>query len=301
MATSFTLSGSAASGTSVALVSLATAKSYLGETGSSNDDLISAMINEASVAICKEIGVGNLIETTYTRELHDGHGGRDLYLNNWPVSEVLRVAVWRDSAMTVSYSGDNTHANVLVTETSLKIRTAASGTWSTTSFAFSSYATIDLLAAAVGAISGWTASAVSGYGDYPSTELLPRPASNAKSETVELEIPEENDDDIELASADWGILHRGVGWSKDVQNIAVDYTAGYSQDAVPQPLQSACKQLVAALWSLRDRDPGMTGETLGDYEYKVSEWMGSLLDSNKAQALIYPLIRNYRRPYVYGA
>ncbi len=275
---------------------LSDAKAYMNVTGSDDDALITEMIDQASLAVSKEIGVETIIEATYDRERHDGDGSTDLWLNNWPVNEVLRVAIGFDDAMTVSYSGAATHANVLITDAALKIRFATAGTWTTTSFAFSSYATITLLAAAVDAVSGWSADPVTGYGNWPSVELLPHPASNAKDETVELSVANENDDDIILGSVAWGILYRGVGWNVSMRNITIDYIAGWPIASVPQPLKSAVYQLTDMLYRTSKTDSTKDEEELGDYSYKASRTMGKVLSSGQAQDLIEPMIKNYRRP-----
>ena len=298
--TDYTFSGTPVTGGTVSVISLAEAKAWLGVTGTDDDDLITIMIEQASLCVAKELGMANILETTYERERHDGDGVNNLYLNNWPVTDVIRIAVWHDDALRLTYGGTGSHATVTVTDSACKLRTTASGTRTTSSFPFSSYTTVQTLSDAISAITGWTATPISGFADYPSSELLPRPAANALDETVDLEVPEESQDEVELASSEWGILYRRIGWTVGVQNITADYTAGWDITNVPQPIQSAVYQLVALLYGISKNDGSMKEEKIGDYSYKLADKFANIFGDGKAQALIRPMLLNYYRQNLMG-
>jgi hypothetical protein len=53
------------------------------------------------------------------------------------------------------------------------------------------------------------------------------------------------------------------------QNITVTYTYGYS--TIPEDVQEACVQICKEMWgqNVSDRDPSLSGERLGEYQYTV--------------------------------
>jgi hypothetical protein len=75
-----------------ALTTLADAKAYLKVTVTTDDDLISGLINACSTALenfCRR----SFHQTTYTNENHDGNNTRYLNLRNFPVLSVSQVQV----------------------------------------------------------------------------------------------------------------------------------------------------------------------------------------------------------------
>lgn len=73
-----------------ALTDLATTKSFLKVTTTTDDDIISTLINACSTAIenyCRR----SFYQQTYTNEYYDGTGTRWLNLKNYPVQSVSQV------------------------------------------------------------------------------------------------------------------------------------------------------------------------------------------------------------------
>jgi len=85
----------------MSLVTISDLETYLGKTITGGSDeakytfLISAIEDEANAITYRK-----LEQDTYSSELHDGNGGSELYLNNYPVTAVTEVKygwVWSGS------------------------------------------------------------------------------------------------------------------------------------------------------------------------------------------------------------
>src|ERR1035438_6484033 len=100
-----------------------------------------------------------------------------------PVNSVLRIRGYLQTAMVVTAnntafssayvqwttSGD--WYSGTLTYTGLNLVSYSSGVATQTPFLFSGYATIALLSAAVGAVSGWTSNVAGNLGNFASTDL----------------------------------------------------------------------------------------------------------------------------------
>jgi len=281
------------------LVTLADAKRYLGkgENDTADDRLIDACVVQASVMIRKELGC-DIIDTTYTKELHDGDGGSYLFLNNWPLIEVKRASIGRDDAAKVTYTGSGSHARIWVTDTAVKIRYAESGTWNESSFALSDYATVGDLVAAIDAVSGWSAAAVDGFDDYPASEILHAPAKDANGSYVYLEVPETTEADYEIEDAERAMLYNPYGWSSGHGNICVDYRAGWARESLPEPLQAAALELTSMLYNLSKKDPTLRSEKIGSYSYTVADRLDAVFSASgetSVSNMLKPKLDPYRR------
>jgi len=288
-----------------ALISLADAKRYLGKDDDDTDDdrLIDICVLQASVMIRQELGC-DILDTVYTKELHDGDGGPYLYLNNWPLIEVRRAAIGRDDALRVTYAGTGSHARVLVNNTEVRIRYAEDGTWTDTGFALSDYATVDALATAITAVSGWTGTALDNFDDYPASELLRAPAKDANGENVDCEVAETSETDYEIEDMDRALLYNPRYWSSGHGNVCVDYRAGYAREDLPEPLQAAAAELTAMLWNLSKKDPTLRSEKIGAYSYTVADRLDAIFSASgetSVSNMLGPKIDNYRRLLLWGA
>jgi hypothetical protein len=137
-------------------------------------------------------------------------------------------------------------------------------------FADSDKNTIGELATAITALgNGWSGTAVSGYSDWPSADLKAiQGAFNAKDATVGLKIHVTELSSYEI-EADAGFLIRSAPgqnpfippyddliWTPGYHNYRVIYNAGFA--TVPEIIQEACAEWVAALFWQSKRDPGAT-------------------------------------------
>lgn len=257
------------------LIDLADAKRYMsiGTSDTDDDRLIDALISQASVMIQKEVGC-DIIQTTYTGEMQSGDGEYFLYLTNWPIVQINRVAIGRDTAFTATYSGSASHATIQVTTSSIVLRTTVSGVLTTSTFTFSSYATITLITDAIDAISGWSTTTTSGWASFPSADLIRMPAKSANDNSIDLEVPDESETvDYEIYDND-GKLYNPHTWYTGHNNIYIDYVAGYLIYEIPEPIQSACMSLVKSLFDLSQRDLNLKSERMGDYQYQMADKAG---------------------------
>lgn len=281
-----------------AIITLGDARLFLGkgDTDTADDQLLDMLIQQASEMVAKELGTGGVVSRTY-KEYYDGHGGLNLWLDSYPVSGVDFVSVGRDDAMTVSYTGDDaSYATAEVTATQLKLRKRVSGVLTASTFTLTGYATLSALETAVEAVSGWAVVVDTDYATYAPISLVPVPAKNARDVTVTLGVPDEGETDCELASSEWGRLYNPYGWTRGHKNIYVEYTAGWDRADLPQPIRSACLELVKMMYDLRSKDGTLQSEKIGEYSYVLASSVD--LTSN---TLIAEKLENYRRPILAGA
>lgn len=83
------------------LTTLAALKAWLGVASSGDDDLLSGLITEVSIAIAGDLG--RLVAPTIYTEVRDGGGERSLVLRQWPVSAILDLTIdGRQTAFTTA-------------------------------------------------------------------------------------------------------------------------------------------------------------------------------------------------------
>ncbi len=217
-------------------------------------------------------------------ELYNGSGERRLFLRRYPIISVQAVRHNPTAVVCVKNTdtATNQQARVSVQNTGLLLTRVASGTASSNTLAYSSYATLQNLATAIAALgNGWSAQVVGDaagdyYGLWPAQDLWVQPtfgdgvtsqgALNARGQWAELRMHT-----AELAGYDFdprGWLHRGgsaadffgdaAAWPVGAGNFRVQYTAGYLN--VPEDVQEACAQWVAAAFWQSKRDPGLSQE-----------------------------------------
>ncbi len=318
------------------LVSLADAKRYLSiaDVDTDNDRLLDALVAQASLMVKDEMGC-DIIKTTYANEIHSAEGGNYLWLDNYPLIEIDRVAINTDVAFTAKYTGSGSHATVEVTpDNRVRLRYAESGVWNVDSFATSDSTTVTALSVLIDAVDNWAVQVTSSFGDYPATEVLPAPPKNARNIWVDLEVPEPNETGVnfEIANADWSSLYNPLGWDgalwdrsfgswgnrigdglslqghghgfRGVSNIFIAYTAGYLRSAIPKPIQSAVLELVSVVYNLSKKDPSLKSEKIGDYSYSIADRLDTVFSSTGVQStsnLISTKLRPYKRNLVFGA
>lgn len=104
----------------IVYTTLARTKTYLGETGTSNDTLLTALIESAEDAVnvfCKGRSGRSLLSTTYTRERADG-GSSSIVVANGPVTSVTTIEIGNESPYSTLYSSALADSlnSVIVTE-----------------------------------------------------------------------------------------------------------------------------------------------------------------------------------------
>ncbi|GAG32055.1 unnamed protein product, partial [marine sediment metagenome] len=248
------------------MVSLIEIKAYLGisTTDDSHDYILNIFIQAAIDAI--ETYCGRRFELReYKMDRHDGDGTRRLMLNQWPVVSVERIAMSTVGALNIdgTSSGGYT-ATVEVTRdegdpresSQLKLIIHGGANDGTLTESFATHTTLTALATQVTTETGWSAAAVSGYGAYKSTELIPTGAFDAGTAQVVLEVPYdwETEYTVDFKSGEVG----GLTFPRGFQNIFVDYTAGFSR--IPADLELTVMQIVADLQSGRTVNRALRSE-----------------------------------------
>jgi hypothetical protein len=228
-------------------------------TTSAENTTLDSLIAALSAAI--ERWCRRTFTSTQFDELYDGAPGTELILRHHPIVSVERVAYEPTAVLRVqNTSASVQRAAVQVTSTGLSLVRVASGVSATDAVAFAGNVTLTALAAAISALgNGWAASlASSDFGGRASADLRAlQGALAAKDSAAELVIHLQ-----ELAvfdsDAPRGLLHRPEGWSRGSDYWRVIYTAGFA--TVPEDVQEACAQWVAALFWQTKRDPGLARE-----------------------------------------
>lgn len=230
-------------------------------TTAAEDTTLDALIAALSAAIerhCRR----NFVSTQYD-EVYDGRDRTELVLRHFPILSIERVAGDPTTVLSVQNSSASVQrATVQVTSTGLALVRVASGVSATDTLTFAANVTLTALATAITALgNGWTASlASSDYANRASADLRAlQGALTAKDAAAELTIHLREIADYESDAAR-GFLVRGIGWPGGAQAWRVIYTAGYS--AVPEDVQEACAQWVAALFWQTKRDPGLVQESV---------------------------------------
>ncbi len=221
---------------------------------------IDALISATSRAIeryCKR----RFAADTYD-ELYDGTREVELRVRNYPILAVERVAYYPAIVLTVNNaSASNQRATVKVNDNGLELVHSASATESRNSIAWSVAPTVLQLGEAINALgNGWIGTVQTAYEGWASRDIrYPPGAVAAKNREADLRIHVE-----ELGryyfEPKWGVLISPSTWSGGHHYWRIVYTAGY--EVVPEDIQEACAQWVAALFLQTKRDPGLQQEQI---------------------------------------
>lgn len=227
---------------------------------------IDTMIRTASGAIenhCRRAFVAQQYD-----ELYNGTHSPRLFLRNFPIISVERIAANPATVLTVvNNSVANQRATLKVTKDGLDLTRVASAVTTLNSLAFSTYTTLAALKAAVDALgNGWSSTIPQAELENLATADI-RPiqgARNAKDNQAEIRIHRDEASAYEIDEAK-GILIKGSdcgqsSWQGGVHYWRVIYTAGY--ETVPEDVQEACAQWTAVLFWAGKRDPGLAHEAI---------------------------------------
>ena len=251
----------------MSIVSDADINTWMGLTDGTADSTMAEGIRDEVEAYVKDFCSRDFVETTYIAEPYDGTGDKDLQLKQYPVSRVKSVCLGTMNALKIYNSGSGvTTAFAAVISTPpaavTGMRLTADGVDDVT-VAFSSYATITLVDAAIDALTNWNAEVMGGNGSKKSTELIATPDLFCVSaDSAMFNIPDDYITDY-LFYRDEGRITYWGGFPTGNQNILVTYTAGWS--TCPADLQEAIKLVVQEVYRLRKEDAvGLTRMKLGD-------------------------------------
>ncbi len=272
------------------LISLSRALTNLPAATAADYATISTLITAASRVIaraCQREFVINAYD-----ELYNGNGQRRLLLRRYPILSVQSVRYRPVTVVRIINSNNlsgTPQARVEVLNTGIRLTTITAGVANqlTGGLDWVTCPTIGLLVAAINAAgSGWSAQ-TQGYDAWPSADLYcpngqspatggPIPsgqgALTAAGQFAELKLHT-----YELAGwqmdqrqgwllraipyTDPELLHpEDLVWPTGINNFRVQYTAGYL--SVPEDVQEACAEWVAAIFWQTRRDPGLRSESV---------------------------------------
>jgi len=236
------------------------AVSIASDTACSNpSDMVSAIlthVDDWAKSYCKR----EFESATYS-QTYSGNGTPYLFLQEYPVTAISRVAIGREEVFSINNSTTSSYATCSCDGTTLTLN--LNGSASTITLA--TYATMTLLVAAINAVgSNWTATlSNSDYGAYLSSEILPfYGLSCLDNDIAYIEMRDSNVSDFTANLATGELRHSGL-FSSGYQNVFVNYTAGYS--TIPEDLKMAVKMWVQFEYNKYKEDNlGMEYYSLGD-------------------------------------
>jgi hypothetical protein len=292
-------------------------------TDATQDGLLSALITSVSDHLekyCRRRFVTHAYD-----ELYNGNGDRRMLLRQYPIQSVQSV---RYRPVTVLYLGNsdktNVQARVSVTSVGLKLFRFQGGVATTdTSLLFATYPTLAQLVTAMNALGhGWNAQVVgdaTNYGAWPSADLywpssygdglegvgvlesqgaLSLVAASGGGTYAELKMHT-----YELQGFQWdprGWLLRAIPYTDPellhpedlvfpvgINNFRIQYTAGYT--TIPEAIQEACAEWVAAIYYSTLRDPSVRSQLIHGAISQTWEPGGSLPEN------VSTLLAPYRR------
>lgn len=228
--------------------------------------------------------------TSYTLEAYDGKGTQNLFLKNYPIITLTRLAIGRTEVISIYNSTTHTSISVSVTDTGITLSRDGS---TDATLAFADYTTMSTMVAAINAVgSNWSASILSSlYDSFLSSSLLPiYGQSTIDSNYVYLEMPYEDAEDDFKVFENQGRIYREAGFPKGTKNIFVTYSAGYS--SVPEGLKLAVKVITQNIYSKWQGNYwGLTAYQTGD----VMEKFGNTEKTGFLTPEIKSLLSMYRR------
>ena len=257
-----------------------------------NNYSINLLLSQATDMIEKEIGY-KVLSRDYT-EVCSGTGRQLLYLENGPVTAIKHVSCGTNAALTITYSGNAVKAVAYITTTGVVLVTTTAGVESETEILFTAQVSIDLMATAITAVSGFTAAVISDYGGNKSSDLLQTGTHSVKNRIISFYIPTEAIEEVYIGD-DKFTLYNTFGWPTDMQSIRVIYTAGES--SVPPGLEAACLELVKIMQGLLSQDLALQSENIGDYSYSTSDIVKNIFGGGVegVSNIIMTKISQYRR------
>ena len=288
------------------------AQTITSDISASDPTQIISILKDASEEFVSSYCNRTFEETSYKFERYDGNNKQLLYLRQFPVTAVDRVAIGLIDVVNIRNTNTSSVSTVSVTNTGLRL--VLDGVADTT-VTFAANTTMTAIVDAVNALgNGWEAQLCSSiYGNYKSTELVPKYGSNCiNNNWVPLRKTDIPLDDFDVY-LERGQIFRYAGWptylfgyydrcfentdniyrqyinSVGSRNIYIDYTAGYTTDTMPSDLKLAIKILVKYYYNKRD------DESFGYKDYRAHNiWAGFDKDETFPKE-VKDIISGYRR------
>lgn len=268
-------------------------KQQAGISGTTDDTLIDRLILDVSDAI--ERRCDRVFGTATYRHWLDGTGTKYLLLPQYPITNVYMVTDESDNVLTITFSGGE-EASVSVTDTSVllhSVSTAGAET-NTSTLTFATYKIVSTLAAAIAAVSGWSATIESSMSTRPTALLRPMWAEDATDPNDATLIIASESSKIRVSYLTQRAIESSDGFIFPCgrQNIFIWYVAGYTLPVdnsghsalettgnLPGGLVLAVNGILNDVYLARRRDRTLQSESLGDYSYSNAQ-VSAAIDSH---------------------
>lgn len=265
-----------------ALATLEQARQDLGISDTSYDTVLTEYINQTTDFI--ETACSYLFKARDYRHRLDGNCQSRIVLPHWPLLTPPRVLWGKGNAMSATYTGTALIATIGVSNTGVRIYSVSSAGASVVSvLTFAACPALSLMAAAINAISGWTAVVQT---NRPSVDLNPTGAEDAKNRLVWATYPDRDDITfdvdyekgiISIAQGDWedwiwgeaGKPRRkhGRGAPSGFQNVLAEYRAGH--ETIPDAVNLFCREIISGLYFAQQVNPSVSSFTLGPFSVRA--------------------------------
>jgi hypothetical protein len=262
-------SGTGSPSTDSDLTSTSTVKSYLGITSTDNDTLIGNLVTRISRAIEKYCE-RTFNSTAYIMERYDPTQTKLIYVKNYPIISLTRLAVGRRPVLEITHSDSGSvSATVSVSSTGISLIMLGGSNAGTNTAAFGTYATLSSLATQITTYTSWSATTVgSEFDNMASTDLIPIGSRETQDAILTIEVPNERLTDFQVDFSE-GSIQRSSGFFGAWNDIFVDYTGGYA--SIPDDLEQIAIEVVGETYQARTKDSNLKSEKIGDYSYTNQE------------------------------
>lgn len=278
----------------MALITVDRASELIPNFNGTDTDVLTDIVNAASDTVCRYCN-RDFVLTTYD-EVYDGTGDYNLLLNQYPITEIQRVAYtyqqttmirntdslvtrasWRLDGTTdsppvpnnltlISAKGGVITTIVIGPITSSSPTVTINGGSPTTISQMLTYADLAAAINTYGGAYGWNAQALGQFTTWPLADTRsPQGAFEARwfgNSYLMLHAWGLQDFDF---NPDVGEIVSAQGFDWGYRNYRVIYQAGYV--TVPEPIQQATAALAVAVYNGRSVNANLAGENLGSYSY----------------------------------
>ena len=219
-------------------------------TGATDDALLTVLAT-AVLSVWDDLTNKVWATTTHNEFYSTIESSTDIFLNNFPVTGILKLGHGVSNVVIVYNTNKFSTASVAVTSTGISL--ILDGVVDDT-VVFVTYTTISTAVAAVNALgSGWTATVVGAYGDLKSTELVVTPGKNCINSTYAyLTTLDDYLLDYTLVSKT-GHINYPSGFWRGINEIYISYIAGYTDGNVPSWLKETLVRQ-ACHWFMQARE-----------------------------------------------
>lgn len=267
-----------------ALTTLAGVKRHMNISATTYDTKLTELINFVSAQI--ETICGRKFVARNYRHRHDGKCQERLVLRARPVQHITRITYGSANAMTLTYTGSSVRASASVYRNpespdagGVRLNTVnSSGVATSNNLTFADYPSVSLMVAAIGGISGWSATTLI---DMPAADLQPSGGQNALNSTVTFTYPDQDADSYtvnqdsgivqfdNLSSYPWPDEDRSRRFWKQHQGVLVEYRAGY--ETVPGDVELITREMVKEVFGLSTENTAVKSSSLGPYSVSFND------------------------------